>query len=592
MSCPSFSTPVHSFRPYQSLDAHKLRPSFVPFSDASRRQQHDAARRLTPAGHRQQQQAGDESSLPSTSPLSLCSTNSTSSLSSFAVDAGQLDDCGMEDAMLSSRQASLYFTQQIGSGPSSSLIMHQQQQQQQPAFSLHSRHQQQPHPSQLQPDPYGAQYPPSASSSSYAYSAMPPSPLTAPAGWKDSISAHAASLPPRHSQPMDGSHGAPLPLFASPASAPVVAAAAVAAGDMASGGSGGAAVGRLRKKKARSLRRCLDREKHSKAEQRRRGEMKSLFDQLQDISGCVYKDRIHILTLAIQTIQGQQETIKQLQHTDGDVSVKKEQKVKKQRDDSNPASPASPASSPSPSSSSSSPVVAASRQVDAGRQSPHAAVDAAEAVVVKREEEEPLPLSKKQRRTPPLHRPVELVDLSSDIAVMPPVSMESTLSSMSASAASESGVYGSLISAASSSSALATFAVTGGSGSEGLSRGISKLMEHPYYLEEQSLNFHSQQQPDDGHNHALPPTHPHSLTQPPLHSNGAAQAASSSSSSFSSIARSSISGLPSSSSPATAPSSAYPIPCISPGPFVLSFTPQPDWWQPSTAAEFNSRKQH
>jgi hypothetical protein len=209
MSFPPFPTPVHSFRPYQSLSAQKLRPPFVPFQDAARKQHDDCGRYLTPAGHRHQQLqlSADDSSSPSYSPLSICSTASISSLPSL-VDSQSLElqqeDVGMmEDAMLSSRQASLYYTQQIGSGPSSSMLMHQQQQ---PAasFSMQPRHQQpQPLPSQLQPDPYAAQYPSSASSSSYAYTAMPPSPLTAPPGWKDGLNAQP-TLQPRRSQAMDG----------------------------------------------------------------------------------------------------------------------------------------------------------------------------------------------------------------------------------------------------------------------------------------------------------------------------------------------------------------------------------------------------
>ena len=48
-------------------------------------------------------------------------------------------------------------------------------------------------------------------------------------------------------------------------------------------------------------------------EKKRRGEMKALFDQLQELSHCVYKDRSHILAVAIQTIWKQPDIIARLQ---------------------------------------------------------------------------------------------------------------------------------------------------------------------------------------------------------------------------------------------------------------------------------------
>jgi hypothetical protein len=140
-------------------------------------------------------------------------------------------------------------------------------------------------------------------------------------GWKEP--------PPRRS--------APIEVYPQ---APVVAAAAVEGLEPA-----------MKKKKSRSLRRCMDREKHSKAEQKRRGEMKALFDELQEISNCVYKDRIHILTLAIQTIQQQKETITALQS-----GVKKEKIVKGDEKVASSVSPSSTSSSPTPSTTSQQPV--------------------------------------------------------------------------------------------------------------------------------------------------------------------------------------------------------------------------------------------
>ena len=122
-------------------------------------------------------------------------------------------------------------------------------------------------------------------------------------GWKDPSAAVARR---RESQLVPQAHPllpAELPAYLPSPMQPVAAAEVVSDGKSPTG----------KTKKGRSLRRCMDREKHSKAEQKRRGEMKTLFDQLQDISQCVYKDRIHILTLAIQTIQRQQETINVLQ---------------------------------------------------------------------------------------------------------------------------------------------------------------------------------------------------------------------------------------------------------------------------------------
>ena len=139
--------------------------------------------------------------------------------------------------------------------------------------------------------PDGYLYPASAPAFS-----LPPLPLTVPlpagAGWKEPMATTAR----RRDVPLSTEAFAPTA---------VVTAAAVATDRGVSEGG--------KKKKGSRGRRTSDREKHSKAEQKRRTEMKTLFDRLQDISRCVYKDRVHILTLAIQTITQQQETMQDLQ---------------------------------------------------------------------------------------------------------------------------------------------------------------------------------------------------------------------------------------------------------------------------------------
>ena len=376
-------------------------------------QQHTDHQHLTvhslPLSHFTSASSASSSSTSSYSPLSLCSSvSSVSTSSSGAAERGDSqpyhpsDSFDLHHDMDEDHSRTPYYTTNSNHSkpplpPTSS-------------SSSHPRHNPSPHKAVSQPPQaivhHAAEafipYPP-PSTSHY------PLPITvsipAPSGnWKES----PHPPPPRRRDPPTSVVVADFP------PPHVVAAAAAVGGDGAVGFLEGSAVSK--KKKQRSLRRCMDREKHSKAEQKRRGEMKALFDQLQDISSCVYKDRIHILTLAIQTIQQQQATITALQ---GKVKVEG-QKVKTEGigDASKSASsPSSTTSSSSPSSPSSSPTPNSAAQLLRAPDAPSSVVDL---TTVKRENDaEAAAPIKKQRTTPAVSssssspfQPRDVVDLS------------------------------------------------------------------------------------------------------------------------------------------------------------------------------------
>jgi len=273
-------------------------------------------------------------------------------------------------------------------------------------------------------------------------------------GWKEASS----GVVRRQAHPM---MPAEMPSYMPAPMQPVVAAAAEVVSD------GKAAGG---KKKGRSLRRCMGREKHSRAEQKRRGEMKMLFDQLQDISQCVYKDRIHILTLAIQTIQRQQDTITQLQaQTSGGKTRSKAVKKEQPTVDGAVASAAvSGYSSPSSSVDS----------VGSKRAAVAAELDCQTATAVKLEEDLPVAHSPKKQRVSP--QPRTVVDLSNDAAFsasLPPIE-SSTVSSMATSYVGSKPLHTSF-----SSSSLSTFVCPSADAPAHYSWGMDEQPHGPYHAQ-------------------------------------------------------------------------------------------------------------
>ena len=308
--------------------------------------------------------------------------------------------------------------------------------------------------------------------------------------------------------------------------APVVTAAAVGGDGMVGFMEGGSVVSK--KKKQRSLRRCMDREKHSKAEQKRRGEMKALFDQLQEISSCVYKDRIHILTLAIHTIQQQQSTIEQLQQQQGKAKqdgkrVKGEGEAADAiggKSASSPCSVGSSAASSSPSSPSSSPPTAPPTL-----RSETAPATVLDLTVVKREEDvEASTPTKRQRTAPPAtstplssFEPRELVDLSHTVS-----KVEEN--------AGDLPYHSSTLASSASSSSLSTFA-----GSSTLAGAEYPHRDYVYLMDHEAAFA-------DSHN-----------TQSGV------------------VTTQSVSST-----------SSYPLPCMSPAPFT--FPAQQEWWPTTDVA--------
>lgn len=348
-------------------------------------------------------------------------------------------------------------------------------------------------------------------------------------GWKDPSGAvvRRREGPPSHPGMMAAEPPAYLP---APMPAVVASVSDVSDGGKASAGG--------KKKKGRSLRRCMDREKHSKAEQKRRGEMKVLFDQLQDISQCVYKDRIHILTLAIQTITRQQDTINELQ-----AQVKSGRtKVKALKKEQSPATQAGSSVAPS---GCSTPTSSTEDSVGSKRAAVAAELEC-EPVTVKQEEEDHASMARspKKQRTSPHPREVvdrDVVDLSSEavFASIPSVSHDahheqqsSTVSAMATTQYVAKPLHNSF-----SSSSLSTFVCP----SADAASNFSYLMDE-HHTEQPHGPYHASHSADDAV------------------ANNKSQLASH--------------AMQSTSTPYTTQ------PCVSP---VFSFTAHPQHWWPQTA---------
>ena len=484
----------HSFRSYQqpsstaSSSRHSYHAATPPaYYDYDAPQQQQLAvnfrRRVEESTHSKHAvnaavaaSTASSSSSSSFSPLSLCSSvsscsssssGSSSSAYSSPADTFDLEEMGEDANVGQSLHHSAYFHPQ-----------HQQP---------HTRHSKQapsatvkpsrPHPSTQHP----LHHPPppqehamyyqtqamNASPTMHSYvhnSHSPPPSMTvsipaANGGWKEAPNGAArrreAQLPQAHQL-----LSAELPPYLPAPMQPVVAAAA----EVVTEGKGSSG----NKKKGRSLRRCMDREKHSKAEQKRRGEMKMLFDQLQDISQCVYKDRIHILTLAIQTIQRQQDSINQLQEQVKDGKGRS-RTVKKELTAVDGITTVESSGYSSPSSS-----------VDSSGSKRAAAVaelDCQPATLVKQEDGLTASTPKKQRISP---QPRTVVDLSNDAAFsasLPSIESSTVSSVVTSYIGSSKPLHNSF-----SSSSLSTYVCS----------SVDGQGHFPYLMEEPHTQYHAQ----------------------------------------------------------------------------------------------------
>ena len=434
----------HSFHPFQHSSAssrHSSSPTFAFEYDAPESHYQPAASYKRHVDELTNQTAGRQSlnaaaSHPLTVAASLSAPSSSSSSSSFSPLSlcSTVSSCSSSSSSSStsaySSPADTFDPEEMGEDAHSGYPMHH------PYFQPHKQHQQHhphshrhhkpappsvhqqvamnvsrplPSPPLIHHQPMAQDspmyYPSQAVNSSpsthaYGHHSHSPPPMTvsipaANGGWKE---LPAGSVRRRETQLLPQAHSimpTELPTYLPAPLQPVVAAAAEVVSDSKSAPT--------HKKKGRSLRRCMDREKHSKAEQKRRGEMKALFDQLQDISQCVYKDRIHILTLAIQTIQKQQDTITQLQAQVGNGKGKIRGVKKEPNGDVTVAVEASGYSSPSSSVESTS----------GKRVAVDAVLEYPATTVVKLEDVSSGSSPKKPRISP---HPRTVVDLSNDVA--------------------------------------------------------------------------------------------------------------------------------------------------------------------------------
>ena len=521
-----FAPATASFRQYQppaSLSRHSYHPSAAVSSASPYSYEYDAPAPVSYRRHAEESTqkhslsasvahssaAASASSSSSFSPLSLCSSvssvassssgaSSSSSAYSSPTDTFDLEEMG-EDS-----HHHPYFHQQHSqlhrhSGKQPAPLSHPQQLPVKTSRPHHSPQliHQHPHPLADGMMYYPAPAGPSPPMHQYGRSHSPPPPAmsisipTSNGGWKEAsngiVRRKDPQMPPQAHPMLEVPTYLPAPLQ------PIVASAAEVLGE------GKSLAG---KKKGRSLRRCMDREKHSKAEQKRRGEMKALFDQLQDISQCVYKDRIHILTLAIQTIQRQQDTIVQLQSQQGkngrSRAVKKEES--QHSTDSNGAHvDSSEYSSP----------LSSLESVGSKRAAVVAELDGAADPVVKQEQDVVLASSPKKQRTSP--HPRTVVDLSID---NPFVSSSPSIEASTVSAMSTSYVgVKPLLQPSFSSSSLSTFVCPSSADSHSHFPYLVDEQPHGPYITQpaqqhaldEATSKPAQQQPPHGLSHSTPP---------------------------------------------------------------------------------------
>ena len=289
-------------------------------------------------------------------------------------------------------------------------------------------------------------------------------------GWKEASNGvgrrrEAALLPQSHPPMLP----AELPAYMPAPMQPVVASATEVVLD-AKGASSS------KPKKGRSMRRCMDREKHSKAEQKRRGEMKMLFDQLQDISQCVYKDRIHILTLAIQTIQRQQDTITELQTQAKDGGKGRGKMVKREQASYEPSQAVDVSSGFSTPASS-------VDSVHSKRAAVAAELDCPPATLVKQEDLSISHSPKRQRMSPD---PRHVVDLSNEVSFSAPTQSsalhESQLQQQSGTVSSLATSYANKpLPSSFSSSSLSTFVCSSADAQGHYSYLMDEQLHAPYH---------------------------------------------------------------------------------------------------------------